>query len=119
MKTLYSILIILIIITASACSKQKDSLMFIDKIEKLIQTKTENEEEVALGNFLTSVRHTDFNYGYRVFNITKDKRVLPEEIDDELDDELLVTIFVGKEAPYQEFKWKPKYNGHITRLIMP
>jgi len=43
----------------------------------------------------------------------------PESLDAELNDVLLVTIFVDPEAPYTEFKWKPNYNGHITRLIMP
>ena len=37
----------------------------------------------------------------------------------QLDDELLVTIFVGEETPYLEYERQPKYNGHITRLVMP
>jgi hypothetical protein len=93
--------------------------MFIQSIEKLITANDEDAEENALAELLTIARNTDINYGYRVFNKTQDKRALPEELDSMFDDELLVTIFVGEKAPYQEFKWSPKYNGHITRLIMP
>lgn len=93
--------------------------MFTDKIEKLINTANEDDEEIALSELLQSVRNTEISYGYRVFNITKNKRVMPDELNDVLDDELLVTIFVGSETPYKEYKWKPKYNGRITRLIMP
>ena len=93
--------------------------MFADKINNLINSSTEDEEEVALGQLLTKAREANINYGYRVFNLTKNKRVMPEEINQELEDELQVTIFVGEQAPYEEFIWKPKYNGHITRLVMP
>jgi hypothetical protein len=68
---------------------------------------------------LTAARKTNTNYGYRVFDKTKEKRFLPKEIDDYLNDDLEVTIFVGEKAPYEEFKWNPKYNVHITRLIVP
>ena len=93
--------------------------MFIQSIEKLIAAKDEDAEENALAELLTIARKADINYGYRVFNKTQEKRAMPDEIDDMFEDELLVTIFVGDNPPYQEFKWLPKYNGHITRLIMP
>ncbi len=93
--------------------------MFIEKIQKLISAESEDQEEQALGELLAVARKTNINYGYRVFNKSKEKRVLPEEVDEYLDDDLEVTIFVGEKAPYEEFKWNPKYNGHITRLIVP
>lgn len=93
--------------------------MFIARVKNLIQTNNAGDEEEALGDLLVIARQTHVNYGYRVFDKTKDKRVMPDEIEGALDDELVVTIFVGEEAPYQEFEWRPKYNGHITRLIMP
>jgi hypothetical protein len=93
--------------------------MFTENIQKLITAENEDQEELVLGESLTAARKTNINYGYRVINKTKEKRVLPEEIDDYLDDDLEVTIFVGEKAPYEEFKWNPKYNGHITRLIVP
>ncbi len=93
--------------------------MFIQAVDKLIQAKDADSEEVSLGELLKIARTSEVNYGYRVFNKTQSKRVMPDELNDELDDELVVTIFVGDEAPYQEFEWKPKYNDHITRLVMP
>jgi hypothetical protein len=89
--------------------------MFIKAVDKLIQANDADSEEVSLGELLKIARTSEVNYGYRVFNKTQSKRVMP----DELNDELVVTIFVGDEAPYQEFEWKPKYNDHITRLVMP
>lgn len=93
--------------------------MFIHSIEKLIAADNEDAEENALAELLTIARKTQVNYGYRVFNKSQEKLAQPDEIDHMLDDELQITIFVGENAPYQEFKWSPKYNGHITRLIMP
>lgn len=119
MKHSIFVLAIIFVFTTSSCNNPSEANMFIGKVENLINSNNEDEEEIALGELLTSVRNTDINYGYRVFNITKDKRVMPEDINNELEDQLLVTIFVGDNAPYQEFKWTPKYNGHITRLIMP
>lgn len=68
---------------------------------------------------MSSVRHTNINYGYRVFNISKDKRVMPEDLNNELEDDLLVTIFVGDKEPCKEYTWKPNDNSHISRLVMP
>jgi hypothetical protein len=93
--------------------------MLAENIQNLIAAENEDQEELALGELLTVARKTNINYGYRVYDKTKGKRVLPEEIDNYLDDDLEVTIFVGEKAPYEEFKWNPKYNGHITRLIIP
>ncbi len=93
--------------------------MFIDSVKNLTQTTNADDEEQALGELLTIARQTHVNYGYRVFNKTKDKRVMPDELEGALGDELVVTIFVGEEAPYKEFEWRPNYNGHITRLVMP
>jgi len=93
--------------------------MFSEKIEKLISATDEEAEEQALGELLVSARKSGINYGYRVFDISQNKRVMPEEINNVLENELEVTIFVGDGPPYDEFKWQPKYNGHITRLIMP
>jgi len=59
------------------------------------------------------------NYGYRVFNKTKNKRVTNNEIHEYLEDELIVTIFVGDTSPYDEYIWQPHNNKLITRLIMP
>ena len=103
----------------TACgSEPRETDMFIDSVKNLVQTKNADDEEQALGELLTIARQTHVNYGYRVFDKTKDKRVMPDELEGALDDELVVTIFVGEQAPYQEFEWRPKYNGHITRLIM-
>jgi len=101
------------------CTETEGLNMVAEKINKLISTDNADDEEKALSELLLSVKNTDINYGYRVFNVTKNRSVSPESLDAELNDELLVTIFVGPEAPYTEFKWKPNYNGHITRLIMP
>ena len=117
MKYLFITLAFMLII--SGCTEDKGLDMFSEKIEKLINSKNEDDEELALGDLLSSVKNTNINYGYRVFNISKNKRVMPEDLNNELDDELLVTIFVGDKQPYTEYKWKPNYNGHITRLIMP
>lgn len=117
MKYLFATLALMLII--SSCTEEKGLNMFTEKVENLISSKNEDDEELALGDLLSSVKNTNINYGYRVFNITKDKRVMPEDLNNALDDELLVTIFVGDKQPYTEFKWKPNYNGHITRLIMP
>jgi hypothetical protein len=93
--------------------------MFTDKIKILISAADVDAEELALADLLSVARQTKINYGYRVFNVTKSRRVQPADIDQELNDELLVTIFVGDKPPYAEYEWKPKYNGHITSLIMP
>lgn len=93
--------------------------MFIERVTNLTHANNVDDEEQALGEMLTIARQTNVNYGYRVFNKTKEKRVMPDELANELDDDLVVTIFVGEEPPYQEFEWHPKYNGNITRLIMP
>lgn len=94
-------------------------MTFIQSVEKLIAAENEEVEESALAELLTIARNTQVNYGYRVFNKTQEKRTQPDEIDDMFDDDLLVTVFVGDKAPYQTFEWSPKYNGHITRLVMP
>jgi hypothetical protein len=107
-------------IALAACGNEsKEANMFIDSVKNLTQATNTDDEEQALGELLAIARQTDINYGYRVFNKTKEKRVMPDELESALDDDLVVTIFVGEEAPYQEFEWNPKYNGHITRLIMP
>jgi hypothetical protein len=118
MKFIIIPLIFLMLFTAS-CTDTKGLDMVAEKINKLINTNNADDEEKALSELLLNVKDTDINYGYRVFNISKNRSVSQEHLDAELDDELLVTIFVGSEAPYTEFKWKPHYNGHITRLIMP
>jgi hypothetical protein len=118
LKVMLAVCWIMVSIT-SCSSSQEGNTMFIQAVDKLIQAKDADSEEVSLGELLTIARKTDVNYGYRVFNKTQSKRVMPDELSGELDDELVVTIFVGEEAPYQEFEWKPKYNDHITRLIMP
>jgi hypothetical protein len=107
-------------IALTACgSESKESNMFIDSVKNLTQATNADDEEQALGELLTVARQTHVNYGYRVFNKTKDRRVMPDELEGALNDELIVTIFVGEEAPYKEFEWRPNYNGHITRLVMP
>ncbi len=110
----------LLFVSLSACGNQlEDMNMFIARVRTLIQASNAEEEEQALGELLAATRQTNVNYGYRVFNKTKDKRVMTDELDSVLDDDLVVTIFVGEGAPYQEFEWRPKYNGHVSRLIMP
>lgn len=110
---------LLAMMLAACGNESKETNMFIESVKNLTQTSNADDEEQALGELLTIARQTNVNYGYRVFNKTKDKRVMPDELDNELDDDLIVTIFVGEESPYQEFEWHPKYNGHITRLVMP
>ncbi len=112
-------LILSLMLLVTNCIDNKGMDMFSEKIEILINTKNADDEEQALSELLLSIKNTDINYGYRVFNTSKNHSVLPENLDAELNDELLVTIFVGPEAPYKEFKWRPNYNGHITRLVMP
>lgn len=107
------------ILAVSCSAGNEGKVMFTEKIKHLINASNEKDEEIALGQLLVNARETNVNYGYRVFNVTRDKRVMPEDIDNELGDDLLVTIFVGENEPYEEFKWEPKYNGHITRLVMP
>ena len=110
----------LFFVSLNACGSQlEDMNMFIARARTLIQAPNMDEEEQALGELLTATRQTNVNYGYRVFNKTKDKRVMPDELDSVIEDDLIVTIFVGEKAPYQEFVWRPKYNGHITRLVIP
>jgi hypothetical protein len=110
----------LMMLSISSCSSsQEGNTMFIKAVDKLIQATDADSEEVSLGELLKLARTSEVNYGYRVFNKTQSKSIMPDELDGELDDDLEVTIFVGDKAPYQEFEWKPKYNGHITRLIMP
>jgi hypothetical protein len=109
-----------LVMSLTACGNgSKEDDMFIEHVNNLIQTANTDDEEQALGELLAATRQTNVNYGYRVFNKTKDKRVMPDELDNMLDDDLVVTIFVGEEAPYQEFEWRPKYNGHVSRLVMP
>lgn len=93
--------------------------MFSEKIEKLVNSTGVDAEEIALGELLVAARESEIDYGYRVFDLSQNKRVLPEEINNVLEDKLKVTIFVGATSPYDEYIWYPKYNGHITRLIMP
>jgi hypothetical protein len=93
--------------------------MFTESVNNLTQATNADDEEQALAELLAIAHEMNINYGYRVFNKTKAKRVMPDELESVLDDDLVVTIFVGNEAPYQEFEWNPNYNGHITRLIMP
>jgi hypothetical protein len=110
----------LMMLSISSCSSSREGdTMFIQAVDKLIQAKDAGSEEVSLGELLKLAKKTEVNYGYRVFNKTQSKRVIPDELNAELGDELVVTIFVDDKASYQEFEWKPKYNGHITRLIVP
>lgn len=114
------VLLVLGLLFSAACSTDGEkNKMFTDQLNELINAKNDEEEELALGKLLKIARDTNINYGYRVFSKTKNKRVMPEEMEESMDDDLEVTIFVGEEPPYEEFKWLPKYNGHITRLIMP
>jgi hypothetical protein len=46
-------------------------------MEDSIDSKTKDEKEQALAELLAAVRNTDINDGYRVFNVTKNKRVMP------------------------------------------
>jgi len=108
-----------LILTASCSVGNEDKMIFSEKINNLINASSESEEEIALGELLVNARETNINYGYRVFNVSKNKRVMPGEINEALDDDLRVTIFVGEDPPYDEYEWRPKYNGHITRLVMP
>ena len=103
----------------AACSSNGESVMFNQSIESLIASNNA-EEELALSQILKQARQDpSINYGYRVFNKTKNARVEPTELESQLQDELEVTIFVGEQAPYQEYKWLPKDNDLITRLIVP
>ena len=119
MKFFLTPLILSLMLLITNCTDTEGLNMVAENINKLISTDNADDEEKALGELLLSVKNTDINYGYRVFNVSKNRSVSPENLDAELDDELLVTIFVGQDAPYAEFKWKPHYNGHLTRLIIP
>lgn len=90
-----------------------------EHVNKLISSANSDDEQAALSELLTMVRNTNINYGYRVFNDTKHKPTFREELANEMDDELMVTILVGDEPPYSEYKWKPKDNHHIQFLVMP
>lgn len=104
-----------------ACQHEipKEKNMFTEKVKNLIDAKNEDSEEAALGELLVTAKQTGVNYGYRVFDLTTNQRINPDQINNVLKDKLQVTIFVGEAPPYEEFIWKPKYNGHITRLIVP
>ena len=54
--------------------------MFIQSVERLINAETEDAEEQALGMLLRIARETNVNYGYRVFDKTRSKRVSPDEL---------------------------------------
>lgn len=108
-----------LLFSVSCSTEGERNKMFTDQINELINASNDDAEELALGKLLKIARDSNVNYGYRVFNITKNKRVMPEEMEQSMNDKLEVTIFVGEEPPYEEFKWQPKYNGHITRLVMP
>lgn len=118
-KFRFVFLAIIFLFSASCSTNSEENKMFTNQIIELINAKNDDEEELALGKLLKIARDTNINYGYRVFNKTKNKRVMPEEMEQSMDDDLEVTIFLGEEPPYKEFKWRPKYNGHITRLVMP
>jgi hypothetical protein len=118
MQSLIYLLLSIFIISPCQADTLGESVIQ-EKIEKLISAINVDAEEQAMGELLTSARQSGINYGYRVFSISKNKRIEPEEIDNVLEDKLQVTIFVGDEPPYEEYIWHPKYNGHITRLIMP
>lgn len=122
MNGFLKVVILVVIVTATAACQHetaKGKSMFTDKIHKLINAKNEDSEEEALGELLVVAKETGINYGYRVFDITTNQRVNPDQINNVLKDKLQVTIFVGEAPPYEEFTWQPKYNGHITRLIVP
>ncbi len=93
--------------------------MFARNVDALVAAKTADEEEFALAQLLRTARESKVDYGYRVFSVTT-KQVVPiNEVHNHLDDQLEVTIMFGAKPPHQEIVWRPKYNGHITRLVMP
>lgn len=115
----YAILVFVLSLLLS-CEPGEDVKMFKQYVQNLLEAEDEVKEEDALATLLKSTRKNySINYGYRVFNKTKNKRITNNEIHEYLKDELVVTIFVGDSSPYEEFIWYPKNNEHITRLIMP
>lgn len=120
MKRLARSLLYLLMFVVVSCSSNGDDVMVKQAIENLIAASNADEEELALSQILKQARKDpSINHGYRVFNITKNQRVDPVELQSQLGDKLEVTIFVGEEAPYQEYKWLPNDNELITRLIVP
>jgi len=113
-------MLVLVFSVLLSCKSGENVKMFKQHVQNLLETENEAKEEEALATLLQSVRKNfSINYGYRVFNKTKNKRITNSEVHEYLNDELIVTIFVGDSSPYEEFIWYPKNNEHITRLIMP
>ena len=56
--------------------------MFIQAVDKLIHAKDADSEEVSPGELLKIARTSEVHYGYRVFNKTQSKRVMPDELND-------------------------------------
>ncbi len=103
-----------------SCKSAEDVEMFKQHVQNLLEAENEVKEEEALATLLKSARKNySINYGYRVFDKIKNKRITNNEVHEYLKDELVVIIFVGDSSPYEEFIWHPKNNEHITRLIMP
>ncbi|MDH5178917.1 MAG: hypothetical protein OEZ39_00055 [Gammaproteobacteria bacterium] len=93
--------------------------MFKEKIHNLVNAKTAQAEQAALSELVRTARENQIDYGYRVYNLTRNRPTQPAQLSAEMEDVLQVIILSGKEPPFQEFIQRPKDNTHISFLIMP
>ena len=99
-----------------ACSA--DEQRFRDRVDRLVEAATEEQEIEAIAEIVRFANDHDVHYGYRVANETTGQSIPVHEIGEHLDEELVVTVLIGRESPYDEVRWEPKANWYITRLVM-
>lgn len=104
----------------TACQQENYNMEIFDQhIMALINAKSVADEQLALSKVLTIARKTDVEYGYRVFSVTKNIIIVPDDLHKMLGDELIVTILIRTTSQYQEYIWKPKDNNIIQFFVMP
>jgi hypothetical protein len=104
--------------SAAACNLGGGKV-FEKNLQQLVAAQDADQEEHALGELLRAARKDRVDYGYKVFSESAKSDVPVEDIQSHLDETLRVTILIGSKPPYREVVWRPKYNGHITRLVVP
>ena len=102
------------------CLSEDKYVEFGNLIQALIGAQDADQEEMAISHILRAA-HDDItiNYGYRVHSLSEKKLVEFPNVHEHLDEELMVTIFMGDQVPYKEYIWHPKDNMLITRLLVP
>ena len=102
-KFLGILIVSLLVSSLVACQHEvsKEKSVFAGKVKNLIDANSEDSEEEALGELLVTAKQAGVSYGYRVFDLTTNQRVNPEQINNVLRDKLQVTIFVGEAPPYE------------------